>query len=293
MHFPRTFKFLACLALSGLLPASAQSGGEVEAEVDATLLNLAERGALGSFDQPLRIARPAQLRYELGAVVDVRKPDPRGLEVLAVTPDGAAARMGLEVGDRLLAINNRRLDDAEAAKVLQQAIRDSKGAVQLLATRGGSRIELGGQSDIVAVPPYQLIVGETVAGKTGGCGYVTDSSLPPRSKDLYKAVITQVDGRSTRLRGTNRIRVTSGRHVLTIGERIPGYRLSIRQQRQRARTQQRLMARIYKPMVVDIKPGTEYRIGVRLREDRLDNDSIRANEYWEPVVWEQRAATCG
>src|SRR3546814_5652633 len=83
---------LTCLALSGLLPAADQTGNEVEAEVDAALLHLAERGALGSFDQPLTIARPAQVRYELGAVVDVRKPDPRGLEVPADTPDGAAAR---------------------------------------------------------------------------------------------------------------------------------------------------------------------------------------------------------
>src|SRR3546814_19909585 len=92
MYFPRTLTLLACLALSGILPAAAQTGNEVEAEVDAALLHLAERGALGSFDQPLAIARPAQVRYELGAVVDVRKPDSRGIEVLAVTPDRAAAR---------------------------------------------------------------------------------------------------------------------------------------------------------------------------------------------------------
>src|SRR3546814_5524668 len=64
MHFPRTLTLLSCLALSGLLPAAAQTGNEVEAEVDAALLHLAERGALGSFDQPLTIARPAQVRSE-------------------------------------------------------------------------------------------------------------------------------------------------------------------------------------------------------------------------------------
>src|SRR3546814_9536575 len=110
MHFPRTLTLLTCLSLSGLLPAAAQTGNEVEAEVDAALLHLAERGALGSFDQPLTIARPAQVRYELCAVVDVRKPDPRGIEVLAVTPDGAAARMGLKTGERLVAINEPPMD---------------------------------------------------------------------------------------------------------------------------------------------------------------------------------------
>src|SRR3546814_11966242 len=101
MHFPRTFTFLTCLALSGILPAAAQTGNEVDAEVDAALLHLAERGALGSFDQPLAISRPAQVRYELGAVVDVRQPDPPRIEVRAVPPDGAAARLGPKAGARI------------------------------------------------------------------------------------------------------------------------------------------------------------------------------------------------
>src|SRR3546814_184735 len=232
-------------------------------------------------------------RYELGAVVDVRKPDPRGIEVLAVTPDGAAARMGLKTGDRLVAINDRRLDgDAAPADVLRDAVREGNGAVRLVAARGKSRIELDGQADVVAVPAYHLTVGEAAAGTVAGCGYVSDSSLPPRSKGLFKAEITQVDGRSTPLRGINRVHVASGRHVLTIGELIPSHRLSMTQNLQRSRAKQHLMARAYKPLVVDVQPGTEYRIGVRLRKDRLDYASIRDNEYWEPVVWEQRAATC-
>ena len=286
----RGFTLLACLAFPGLLFAGDKDS-QVKAEMDATLLYLAERDALGSFDQPLTISRPAQVRYELGAVVDVRKPDPRGLEVLAITPDGAAARMGLKAGDRLVAINDRRLDgQAAPAPLLLDAVREGHGAVRLLAARGKSRIQLAGQADVSAVPAYQLTVGEAATDAATGCGYVSDSSLPPRSKGLFNARITQVDGRSTPR--INLVRVASGRHVLTIGEAIPGYQLSMLQNRQRNRTQQQMMARIYKPLVVDIKPNTDYRIGVRLRKDRLDNDSIRANEYWEPVVWEQRAIRC-
>src|SRR3546814_5860427 len=111
------------------------------------------------------------------------------------------------------------------------AVRDGNGAVRLGAARCKSRIELDGQADIVAVPAYQLTVGEAAAGTVTGCGYVSDSSLPPRSNGLFNAQITQVDGRSTPLGGINRVRVASGQHVLTIGERIPGYRLSMMQNR--------------------------------------------------------------
>src|SRR3546814_10537405 len=74
--------------------------------------------------------------------------------------------------------------------------------------------DLDGRADVVAVPAYQLTIGEAAAGMTAGCGYVSDSSLPPRSEGLFKAEITQVDGRSTPLNGINRVHVASGRHVL-------------------------------------------------------------------------------
>src|SRR3546814_2229627 len=113
---------------------------------------------------------------------------------------------------------------------------------------------------------------------TAGCGMVSDSSLPPRREGLFKAESTQFDGRSTPLNGINRVHVASGRHVLTVGELIPSHRLSMTQNLQRSRAKQHLMARAYKPLVVDVQPGTEYRIGVRLRKDRLDYASIRRSE---------------
>jgi len=80
--------------------------------------------------------------------VDVRKPDPRGIEVLAVTPDGAAARMGLKVGDRLLAINNRRLDDPAAAKLARATRAEpdpvARLCVEILARTGVRLSELLG-----------------------------------------------------------------------------------------------------------------------------------------------------
>lgn len=287
----RGFTLLACLAFPGLLFAGDKNG-QVEAEMDATLLYLAERDALGSFDQPLTISRPAQVRYELGAVVDVRKPDPRGLEVLAITPDGAAARMGLKTGDRLVAINDRRLDgQAAPAPLLLDAVREGHGAVRLLAARGKSRLQLTGQADTTAIPAYQLTVGDAASRHASGCGYVSYSAMPPASEGLFESFITRIDGRSTPAR-INLLRVPAGRHVLTVQELIPEHRLSASQNLQRRLMQRQSMARAYKTLVVDIKPDTDYRVATRLHKDKLDRGSIRANEYWEPVVWEQRAIRC-
>src|SRR3546814_3358260 len=113
--------------------------------------------------------------------------------------------MGRKGGDRLVEINSRSSDvDAARAVVGREAVRDGNGGVRRVAARGKSRIELDGQADVVAVPAYQLTIGEAAAGMTAGCGYVSDSSLPPRSEGLFKAEITQVDGRSTPLNGINR-----------------------------------------------------------------------------------------
>ena len=51
-----------------------------------------------------------QSRYELGAVVDVRRASVNGVTILAITPGGAADRMGLQTGDQLRVVNGRRLD---------------------------------------------------------------------------------------------------------------------------------------------------------------------------------------
>jgi hypothetical protein len=54
----------------------------------------------------------------------------------------------------------------------------------------------------------------------------------------------------------------------------------------------RELARAYKALIVDVQPDTRYSIGARLLTDKLDNESIRNNEYWEPVVWTQRPESC-
>ena len=64
-------------------------------------------------------------RYELGAVVDVRRASADGVPLLAITPGGAADRLGLQAGDRLRTVNGRRLDNTpKPSSALEDALQE-------------------------------------------------------------------------------------------------------------------------------------------------------------------------
>lgn len=284
---------LALLALPLLLalPASAQQPdtAQLRRDVESSLLSLADRDALGGSDAPLTISAPAQVRYELGAVIVPRADGAPA--VMAISPGGAADRMQLQVGDRLLSINGKALSGVDdPVAVLQSTAARDEGRLRLDLRRADRQLVAAGNADIVAIPAFQLVVGAAIGG---GCGYVTDNDGPePRSEQVHDARITRIDGRSTPLQPVNRHRVDAGRHVLTVSERIPRTWLSSAQAREIARMQQRKWARAYKPLVVDVKPGMKYKVGARLLRDRLDAAGIRDNAYWEPVVWAEESERC-
>lgn len=221
--------------------------------------------------------------FLLGAVVDVRTPHPGGLPVLAVTPGGPADRMGLQVGDRIVSMNDHPLAGAaEPAAAFSRALHAGAGRLRLQALRNGQELTLSGKAETRIFP-----TGE-------GCGYVTTLGTTPHvSQNIFSGDITMIDGSSTPLFPVNRHQLDAGRHVLIVAERIPDYRLSGPQNRQRSLMKRRESIRgFYKAIVIDIKPDTSYSIGARLIRDKLDADGIRANAYWEPVVWQERAEAC-
>lgn len=237
---------------------------------------------------PTAVRADDAARYELGAVVDVRRPHVDGVTVLAITPGGAADRMQLRVGDRLVAINGRRLDEGlEPSATLESALRDSGGELRIEAIREGRPLTLSGRVDATA-PPTAGDAGT----QAGACGYVTTHGTPPKlSRRIFGASLAGIDGGGTPL-PANRHRLDAGTHVLIVREHIGADRFDPVQRQRREATLRRLGPRAYKVLIVDIEPDTRYRIGAKLLEDRLDSDSIRANAYWTPVVWEAVADDC-
>ncbi|WP_447940373.1 PDZ domain-containing protein [Pseudoxanthomonas mexicana] len=279
------------LFVAVLIGATTSSQAQSTRELDAALLQMSERGDLKDTGAPQVIQKPAQVRYELGAVVDVRTAQRSGLPVMALTPDGPAARIGFKVGDRLVSMNGVRLDGASPpAPLLEQALQRGEGRVVADVLRGSVPTKLSGAAGVVAVPAYRLEIG---ADAKGTCGFVTArAGTVPKTRNIFRADITTIDGRSTPLQSVNRHRLAVGRHVLVVQELIDTNRLSPSQLVQINKMKRFALAKAYKPLVVDVKPNMSYRIGARLLKDKLDTQSLRDNAYWEPVVWEEVAERC-
>lgn len=146
---------------------AAESTEEVERrvgdEVEAALLRLAESGLLDDYQgRVLNIEREPRVRYELGAVVEIG-PDSGAAPVVAITPGGSAERMGLQVGDRILAINGVDLGRSEdpGADFARSAAR-WKGQLRLRVQRGEQQLELEGRAEPVLVRGFRLRIDPAV-----------------------------------------------------------------------------------------------------------------------------------
>jgi hypothetical protein len=126
-----------------------------------------------------------------------------------------------------------------------------------------------------------------------GCGHIsTEAGVAPESKDIYRASITQIDGRAPTVERYE-YKLPAGKHILVIGEGIDSTRLNSAQLAQIRKMKSRSASPGYfKAFILDVQPGISYRLGVRLLRDKLDTQSIHDNAYWEPVVWEQVPQAC-
>src|SRR5690554_1466487 len=97
------------LLLGGAAAVAAPGATEqrLNEEVQAALLRLLQRGELDA-GRPGAISIQAEpsRHTDFGAVVDLRAdPDSPGVPVLAVTPGGNAAALGVRAGDRIVAVD--------------------------------------------------------------------------------------------------------------------------------------------------------------------------------------------
>jgi predicted metalloprotease with PDZ domain len=153
-------RLLVLLALTWRPLLAAEPDPRIAEEIEDALIRLSEMGALQAPDTSKRlvIRREAQVRYQLGAVVGI-EPGKDEMPVLAITPGGHAEQMGLQLGDRILAINGVQLahsSDLGADFVL--AVSRFKGRLELHVRRGERELNLRGRAEAIMVPGYRLVI---------------------------------------------------------------------------------------------------------------------------------------
>jgi hypothetical protein len=289
----RTALFIYLLLLAPL--AAAQVEYELIAELDATLLKLIDSGRLPTAGSAIRIEQPDRDYHELGAVLDLSAAEV-GADVLAITPGGAAERLGLRVGDRVLSLNSVALGRDLDADELRRSIDDAEGALVIEILRGSRSIELRGEADTTILPGYQLLLAANSA-PASGCARLSVFDVAPRTQQIFPAVIIGIDGKAPGPGHT--FRVAPGLRQITVGENIDAHRFNSLELLARGRfsapqpgAEPSSRARVtrYKSLLIDAQPGTTYRIGARFFPDRTD--AVRRNEHWEPVIWREFAQPC-
>lgn len=261
----------------GLSHASPADDAAIAREIDAALMRLADRGQIAN----ATISRPSRTRYELGAVIDVRSADPKGLAVLAITPGGSAARMGLRRGDRLMRVNGTDAANAQKPSVaLVESIGAANGRVALQVRRGSKTIALSGQAARIVLPAYSLQMGAGTAAAAdadSGCGRISTFDALPRHQRLFPVVVIAIDGRTPPTTGES-MRLSAGRHRLVLADKIDGDRFNAVQLKQR----DDLGRARYKLLELDIAAGNTYLLAAKL-QDR-EHMKIAGGAYWSPVV---------
>jgi len=225
------------------------------------------------------------VRVDLGAVLDFCRVDVEGVTVLAVTPGGAAERLGLLAGDRIVSANGRRLSAGKRpSALLASALAAGGDRLQLDIVRDGQTLSLSG-----LVAP---VVAEQDPAEAG-CGVLTSQGSHPRaSADIFPVAIVSIDARNVLPQPGGYYKVAAGRHVLILREMIDGYRFGTFAGQERERQRERYGPRRDKVLVVDVRPDTTYSIGAHQKRRPLDVEDVRDNSYWEPVVWRSVAREC-
>lgn len=265
--------------------ALAAEAGSTQA-LDDAVLAAAQFAPNEPDGAPVVIEQPARVRNELGAVIDAQPADGGLPKVMAITPGGAAARMDLRTGDRLLRVNGAELAaGASAGLALRDAVQSERANIDLQVQRAGDVVAISGPVERIEIPAYRLAV--TPIPARAGCGRVNLALRPPLSEDIFPALLHTIDGRLGGPISNQVYRLSPGRHVLKLSEQIDGNRFwgGDNNHREQLRRKER-----FKFLELDVKPGITYRIGARFFKDRID--PVHAQDYWEPVVWKEFEEAC-
>lgn len=289
---------LLATGIAAAAPGTAEQ--RLNEEIQAALLRLLQAGEVSAAELgALRVSAEPSRRTDFGAVVDLRPdPDNPGVPVLAVTPGGNAAGLGVRAGDRIVAVDGVPLKGGPAApgEVLRQQLEAGAPRLSLTVLREGEMRVLNGPVQAWTLPGYTLQLEAAVASASlaanapvsEGCGRISLVGMPPRTENVFPAELIFIDGETPKPYGGPAYRLPAGRHLLTVDEQIDERRLSMQIKQDKQRRQQPREG--YKVLELVVKPDTTYRLGSRYFPELKDRGL--ENEYWEPVIYAEAREGC-
>lgn len=298
-NWVRRLGIVVLLASGGALAAPGAAEQRLNEELQATLLRLLQSGELSTEQLgSLSVSAAPSQHTDFGAVVDLRAdPAHPGVPVLAVTPGGNAAALGVRAGDRIVAVDGVALTGAAEApaELLRRQLAASPSRLSVTVLREGEMRVLNGPVQTWTLPGYRLeleaVAGASLAAATpaaDGCGRISMVGMPPRTQNVFPAQLIFIDGESPKPIGGPAYRLPAGRHLLTVDELIDPRRLSMQIALDKKRRQ--LPREGYKTMELVVEPGMTYRLGARYFPELADRGL--ENEYWEPVIYAVAPEAC-
>jgi len=135
------------------------------------------------------------------------------------------------------------------------------------------------------VDPASAPAATSAAPAVAGCGRISVFDVAPRSKDLYRARLINVDGELPGPSSSRSFRVSAGKHTLEVAELIDDNQFNSIELRQRVQNSDR-----YKTLELDVQPDTTYLLAAHLIEAKRGD--IIGQGYWEPVIYQHNSEAC-
>ena len=280
-------------------PESQKLLEQLQTNIKGTLLAISKSEAnagkeIGNFHYTLEL--PSSMNTNLGLVLDLSNYQD-GYEIISISPGSTAEQLPLAVGDKLISINNKKLDKYDSESAINQLVQVTPGEnlsltiasneeVRTVSTKiegqfiPSIKLEIGGATLKTAVTEKHTDR-EDLNQKSDDeqCGRVSVFFRPPEAKSIYPASISKID-EDSRKRNRNTFRLPVGKHIVYLHEYINDPIFPIR----------RTGIQRPKPIEIDVEANKTYYLGASfIRSKRF---TTFKDKYWEPVIWRVREQKC-
>jgi len=265
---------------------------QMEKQIKGTLMTVSEietRAGNNMSDFYYSLELPATQQANLGMVIDFNDFQ-NGYSVISVTPGSLADEQNIVAGDRIVAIDQVKLNSANVDNTISQLQNiQPEQPLNLTIARNGINQEINLIVKGEYIPALKFEIGnpaftseqvaENEVDQKTECGTVSVFFTPPEVKDYYPAFFSRINGKGV-LRAKDTFRLPTGMHRIHLHELITDPFLN-RKGRGPVRA---------KYLDINIEANTYYQLAAKF--NRAKSYKEHRGEHWEPVIWKTTEQKC-